>query len=300
MVTGKLESTGERYLPFSNPIIYDLEIHYEHLHRYYFASRFVRGKEVLDLGCGEGYGSNILSKYAKYVIGIDYDKKIINHASRKYRKRNLKFIQALATNISDLNGKKFDVIVCFETIEHLEDHDILLSEIRNVLKNTGILIISTPDKRVYGKRARAKRQPSNIYHKKELSCDEFAYLLRNKFKHVSFFGQNVYSGSQIWPLANTSTNICNEYIVKRKENEFSLANSKEKEPIYLIAIVSNRRLDKSQLFLKSYLTDSSNTIEKRISFLEKQNMEQNLIIKRVESHFGYRIYKMLRNILQIK
>jgi len=86
-----LEWTGERYLPFVDTKILGAEIHYEHLHRYYFASKFVEGKRVLDLACGEGYGSYILSKSAEHVVGVDIDELTIKHASCKYIRDNLEF-----------------------------------------------------------------------------------------------------------------------------------------------------------------------------------------------------------------
>jgi len=70
-----LEWTGERYIPDANPEEVGAEIHYEYLHRYIFVTQFVEGKTVLDLGCGEGYGSYILSKLAERVVGIDIDEK---------------------------------------------------------------------------------------------------------------------------------------------------------------------------------------------------------------------------------
>jgi ubiquinone/menaquinone biosynthesis C-methylase UbiE len=79
-----LEWTGERYLPFVDPKISGAEIHYELLHRYYFALHFVEGKKVLDLACGEGYGSYILSESARNFVGVDIDELTIKHASCKY------------------------------------------------------------------------------------------------------------------------------------------------------------------------------------------------------------------------
>src|SRR5438034_11094846 len=64
-----LEWTGERYVPWME----GAEIGYEHLHRYAFATQFVRNKRVLDLASGEGYGSNLLAKTAKQVVGVDID-----------------------------------------------------------------------------------------------------------------------------------------------------------------------------------------------------------------------------------
>ena len=77
-----LEWTGERYLPFVDPKISRAEIHYEHLHQYYFALHFVEGKKVFDLACGEGYGSYILSKILSEnvdeIIGSEMYKDFIN------------------------------------------------------------------------------------------------------------------------------------------------------------------------------------------------------------------------------
>ena len=69
----ELDWTGERYLPFSDLKISGAEIHYELLHRYYFAfgAQFVKGEKVLDFASGEGYGSYMLSKEANHVIGFN-------------------------------------------------------------------------------------------------------------------------------------------------------------------------------------------------------------------------------------
>ena len=76
-----LEWTGERYLPYFDPSICGAEIHYEHLHRYAFTSQYVKGKTVLDLASGEGYGSFLLSQNAESVTGIERDPDAVNHAS---------------------------------------------------------------------------------------------------------------------------------------------------------------------------------------------------------------------------
>src|SRR5215471_657256 len=74
-----LEWTGERYLPW----VRNATMAYEHVHRYGFAARFAKGKRVLDLGSGEGYGSNIMAAHASYVLGVDIDPACIQHASLK-------------------------------------------------------------------------------------------------------------------------------------------------------------------------------------------------------------------------
>ena len=87
-----LEWTSERYLPFVDPKICGAEIHYEHLHRSYFALYFVKDKKVIDLACGEGYGCYTLSKSAGNIIGLDIDELTIKHAPCKYTRDNLEFM----------------------------------------------------------------------------------------------------------------------------------------------------------------------------------------------------------------
>ena len=75
------------------------EIHYEHLHRYAFASQFVKGKKVLDLASGEGYGTFILSQEAHSVVGIEIDPVAVSHAKTTYEKKNIEFIEGSILNI---------------------------------------------------------------------------------------------------------------------------------------------------------------------------------------------------------
>src|ERR1700754_392489 len=79
--------TGERYLP---EIGGDIEL--EHLHRYHWAAHFSQGKRVLDIACGEGYGSEILARSAAHVIGVDLSEDTVAHAEQKYRRNNLEFM----------------------------------------------------------------------------------------------------------------------------------------------------------------------------------------------------------------
>jgi len=140
-----LEWTGERCLPW----IEGAQIRYEHLHRYALAARLVKDKTVLDLACGEGYGPYMLSKEAKRVVAIDIDEQTINHARSEYSSDNLEFIQGSVLEIPIRGKRKFDVITCFEGIEHVAEHDKLLSEVKRLLKDDGLFIVSTPNKTTY-------------------------------------------------------------------------------------------------------------------------------------------------------
>src|SRR5258705_8000943 len=111
-----MEFTGERFVPTKE--LMDDEIAFEHLHRYHNALELVKGKTVLDIACGEGYGTAILSENAGKVFGIDIDPVSIEHARKTYKKDNIEFIEGSADNIP-LPGNSVDVIVSYETIEHI-------------------------------------------------------------------------------------------------------------------------------------------------------------------------------------
>lgn len=183
----KEEWTGER---LETNFFHETSI--EHLHRYAAMLELARGKKVLDIACGEGYGAKLLSRLAEHVTGIDIDKKTIEKASLKYRMPNIEFHCASALEIPAADNK-FDLIACFETIEHLDDHDKLLNELKRVLKPEGILMISTPEKANYTDTTKY----NNPFHKKELYGYEFKQLINRHFKFASFFSQSSFTGSVI-------------------------------------------------------------------------------------------------------
>ena len=118
-----LEWTGERCVPWVD----DWQVLYEHLHRYYFAADLADGRRVLDLGSGEGYGSAILAERAKEVLGIEIDVLAVENASTNYPLDNLEFRQSSVLDLDDLPDTSFDLVVCYEVIEHITEHDELLS-----------------------------------------------------------------------------------------------------------------------------------------------------------------------------
>lgn len=228
-----LDCTGERFLPWMD----DKVISYEHYHRYIFALPLVNGKNVIDLACGEGYGSQMLARMAKSVVGIDIDKETIAHANKKYKSDNLTFIQGSILQIPFTEENKFDIVVCFEAIEHIENHKKMLSEVKRVLKKDGILIISTPDKRLYSDHDNY----INPYHKKELYYEEFRELLKLYFSHFKIFGQNVYGSSNIWDLSPLIVPKVEEVIIDKHEDSIFL-NMIKKKPRFFIGIASNEAL----------------------------------------------------------
>jgi len=246
-----LEFTGERFIPWME----GAQIHYEHLHRYAFASQFVKGKKVLDLASGEGYGSSLLSKEADTVVGVDIDGDAVEHARNKYSTQNLEFLQGTILEIPITGNNKFDVIVCFEAIEHVEEHEKLLSEVKRLLKKDGLFIVSSPNKKTYSDEICY----NNPFHKKELYFNDFKNLLNKYFRSFIFFGQKVYDTSNIWLLPPFQCSSYKEFVIEKQKNEFYFSDVDKKIPLYFIAIASDKKLDQ-ECYTNSNLFDASNIL----------------------------------------
>jgi SAM-dependent methyltransferase len=183
--------TGERFLPSCSG-----EIAYEHWHRYAFARRFAAGKRVLDAACGEGYGTALLGAVAASVVGIDIDSATIDHARAAYGEGSrIRFVAASCSDLP-LPSACVDVVVSFETIEHLEaaEQPDMLSEFARVLAPDGILVISSPNKSLYSD----ARDYVNPFHLQELYRDDLARLLRARFPAQRWYHQRLAFWSGIW------------------------------------------------------------------------------------------------------
>jgi SAM-dependent methyltransferase len=164
---------------------------FEHLHRYAFSREVCRGKKVLDIASGEGYGSKLIAEFADHVWGVDISSETVIHAKEKYVSPNLQFIEGSATSIP-LEDSSVDVVISFETIEHIINQKLFLSEVKRVLKSDGIFIASSPDKAIY-----SERDPGNPYHVNELTTDQFRGLVGNYFRFTGLFQQRMFIGSVI-------------------------------------------------------------------------------------------------------
>jgi len=185
-----LPFTGERFVPGTPG-----EIWIEHWHRYHFASRWAAGKRVLDVACGEGYGSALLARAAREVTGVDVSAQAIAHARKEYAAlANARFVEASCMELP-FAGAAFDLVVSFETLEHIAGQDRFLDEIARVLAPGGVLLLSSPDKREYSDR----RNFVNEFHVKELYREELAALVSARFAAIDWYGQKATFYSIIAP-----------------------------------------------------------------------------------------------------
>ena len=183
-----LNFTGERFAPEVTGAIW-----YEHWHRYCVALPLARGLSVLDAACGEGYGSFLLSQTAKEVVGVDIAAKAITHARSRYVAPNLRYVEGSCTALPLANAS-VDLIVSFETIEHLQQQAEMLAEFRRVLVPTGTLVISSPNQSVYSD----ELQGRNEYHVRELTREELVALLTPIFPQQQWYGQRIVAHSAMW------------------------------------------------------------------------------------------------------
>lgn len=270
-----IEFTGERFLPNNPDAAGEIEV--EHYHRYLMARKFAQGKKVLDVACGEGYGSYLLSEVASSVTGVDISEETIEHATNSYQRTGLTYLQGNAAKIPVADGS-IDLVVSFETIEHHDRHEEMMLEISRVLQQDGLLIISSPDKKEYSDIPNY----DNPYHVKELYLSEFETLLRKHFSNIALLGQRIKFGSIIAPL-NKNESIFESF----KKSDASYSDCKGIfSPMYFIAMVSNGILPslpsgiyEEKIENANYVIGVKNIYEKSYKKMHGKNQEYLEVIE---------------------
>ncbi len=184
MKTFALKYTGERLVPgdkrLKNLLVEDLA-------KFHFASQFALGKRVLDAGCGAGQGSAYLLKAgACWVVGIDISMQAIMYAKNSYGLQNLAFGVMDVLNLG-FPDHTFDLVTSIEVIEHLSNPERYLGEIRRVLKDKGVLVLSTPNKHI------SSPIPGTMwpYHVREFYPYELENLVKKYFSRIEMWGMSI-------------------------------------------------------------------------------------------------------------
>ncbi|RDY23271.1 class I SAM-dependent methyltransferase [Romboutsia maritimum] len=261
-----MDFTGERFIPNNG----ENELAIEHFQRYEFAKEITKNKVVLDAACGEGYGTNILSKEASKVYGIDISKESIEHAKKKYESKNIEFTEASIEKLP-FEDNSFDVIVSFETIEHVNINiqKKFLSEVKRVLKKDGIFLVSTPNKKVYSDIFKYK----NEFHEKEFYKEEYIKFLKEYFNYVELY-------SQYFEVSSNIENINSKLAIK--ESEFLEDNAK-----YFVAVCNDK--GKQHNIKSSVYVDKNNRynqVMNRILNLQDEVEEKNNHIFKLNSELS--------------
>ncbi len=176
-----LQLTGERTLPDVPAENYWFRRHqavYE-----WIGARVVGGR-VIDMACGEGYGSDVLARSAASVVGVDANPEAYEHAQLRYRRRNLRFERGIVELHGDPGG--FDAVVFLQTIEHVHDPVAVLAHHRSLLAPGGVAYVSTPN--VLTLAPRGAEKSDNPWHLREYRASEFGELCRTVFSQVQVLG----------------------------------------------------------------------------------------------------------------
>jgi len=169
-----IDEQGERMVPafHKGALVYG-----EHITRYEAVADLVKGKIILDIASGSGYGSYIMGGHAKKVFGVDIDEDSVKYATRNYKRPNIEYRQGSAEEIP-LDDDSVEVVVTFETLEHIKDYEKFIKEIKRVLKPGGYALISTPNDPEFPE--------DNHFHLHEFREKELEKLLKKYFKYTDF------------------------------------------------------------------------------------------------------------------
>jgi len=176
--------SAERFVPETMPGL----IQAEHEGRYRWAAGAVEGREVLDAGCGVGYGAEMLAEAgASRIVGLDIAAEAVQDAIL----RTNSIAEFVVGDLERLpfTPCSFDVVVCFEVIEHVHRGELALDELRRVLRPGGVLIVSSPNRNVY--------LPGNPHHVHEYTPSELHAALTKRFRHVTLYRQHQWIASLV-------------------------------------------------------------------------------------------------------
>ncbi len=155
-----------------------------HTKAYAHAAEFAEDRVVLDLGCNNGYGTNMLAKRARRAVGIDISKPAIDAARETYADSICEF-RVVDGKRLPFADRTFGMVTSFQVIEHVVDVESYLSEIRRVLEDGGLAIFTTPNRKI---RLDPGMKPWNEFHVREYSADEFGAVLDKAFPEVAVQG----------------------------------------------------------------------------------------------------------------
>jgi 2-polyprenyl-3-methyl-5-hydroxy-6-metoxy-1,4-benzoquinol methylase len=233
-VEGATEVDGvERFVPAAHA---EMSFAPEHLARYRWAAEVVGEREVLDAGCGVGWGTATLAAASARVTGVDVAPIAVEEARRGYGAQ-AEFAVADLLELPFEDGR-FDAAVCFEAIEHVADPGRALDELRRVLKPGGLLLISTPNKDIY--------PAGNPFHVHEFTREEFREALAARFSSVALYGQQTYRASL---LASEAVSEMDDPRGRIEANVAKTVGAPAGNELYMVAAASDSELPRAPTHL---------------------------------------------------
>jgi ubiquinone/menaquinone biosynthesis C-methylase UbiE len=179
------EPTGERMIPEQYQATEHMALlRLFHTTTYRFAESFGAGKDVLDYGCGTGYGSAMVASRARSVRAVDVAADAIAYAREHYARQNLEFQVIEPNQPLPFSDGSFDSVISCQVIEHVTAPDAYLREVVRVLRRRGVLVLATPDRRT---RLLPLQRPWNRWHLTEYSERSLNRLLSPHFAEIEHF-----------------------------------------------------------------------------------------------------------------
>jgi len=225
----KLGEAGERFVPV---IHREMALAPEHYARYGWAAPMAADAVVLDAGCGIGWGTAMLARHARRVVGIDLSPAAVAEAARQHGDR-AEFREGDLLSLPFPDGE-FDVAVCFEAIEHVADPEAALDELRRVLSKDGLLLVSSPNRGVFPE--------GNPFHLRELTSAELTAGLKARFANVVTNRQQTYYASL---LGDDSTLLLDDPDAELGAHVTKLVGSPPGTELYAVAAASDAPLPPS-------------------------------------------------------
>jgi SAM-dependent methyltransferase len=211
-----LEFTGERVVPGE----VESDLWNEHVSRYRFAAQFAKDRTLVDIGCGAGYGAEMLARCARSVRAFDVSDEAIDWAREHYQAKNLQFDRHACDSLP-VESATVELAVAFELIEHLAEPESLLREARRILVPQGWFLVSTPNATYYDE-SRIDAGP-NPFHAREYKLDEFRDLLHRHFPFVAILSQNHTPAITFQVLERESTSLAHVESLPVQEPNFFVA-----------------------------------------------------------------------------
>ena len=289
-----MEFTGERVIPGE----VDPDLWNEHLSRYAFAARFAKlllgGRRaapngsvqttavpgataaggspasavlrVLDAGCGSGYGTAHLASLdpTLQVVGIDHNEEALAYARAHYAGPNLRFARGDCMALEFPDGE-FDLVVAFEVLEHLSEPTKFLEQVRRVLRPSGHLLVSTPNRRYYSE----ERGYVNPFHTREYDASEFDALLAGFFPERVIFAQNHAPAIVSFPCGGTTP--CSREYGSKGAVQFDASPEAADQPHFLVAVCSQQMGTVPEPFV--FVPSAGNVLRERDLDMRRQARE---------------------------
>jgi SAM-dependent methyltransferase len=239
-----LELTGERTLP---DVPEENYWYRRHLVVYSWVAERCGGRRVVDMACGEGYGSAILAAHAREVVGVDANPEAHEHARRKYERSGLSFSRALVEEFGA--GAPYDAIVFLQTVEHIERPEPLLEHFASLLKPAGTAFISTPNRLTLA--APGASRSDNPWHVREYAVREFRELLEPCFESVELLGvfharklrlhetATRLGWDRVHPALRLTDRFYRRFVPALRERDFGIRSGGLEEALDFLAVCSN-------------------------------------------------------------